>query len=233
MYDNVYYKIKYICSTYKAASDEFQIQIKFPSGKVITLHVEASGTISNLKKIIKNKELIPIKHQRLFYKSKELEDGSTLSEADITNEARLLLGLRIRGGVATQKMSRSDKREHMKAGRALALKNQVLKLMSSKPSEQNSIKNLNKSLVNFFANIDVEGSRRALSMEVYKLDSKFLDIPEGVEVTCKSRTVPVKGPRGELTRTFKHVQLDMEKTTNAAGAPQLKIQLRPAGCLPG
>jgi large subunit ribosomal protein L9e len=55
--------------------------------------------------------------------------------------------------------------------------------------------------------------------------TKFLDIPEGVEVTCKSRTVSVKGPRGELTRTFKHVQLEMEMTTNAAGAPQLKIQL--------
>ena len=46
--------------------------------------------------------------------------------------------------------------------------------------------------------------------------TKFLDIPEGVEVTCKSRTVSVKGPRGELTRTFKHVQLEMEMTTNAA-----------------
>ncbi|KAH8054307.1 rRNA binding protein [Aureococcus anophagefferens] len=55
--------------------------------------------------------------------------------------------------------------------------------------------------------------------------TKFLDIPEGVEVTCKSRKVSVKGPRGELTRTFKHVQLEMEMTTNAAGAPQLKIQL--------
>ena len=103
MYDNVNYKINYIRSTYKAASDEFQIQVKYPSGKVIMLHVEASDTISNLKKITKNKEFIPIKHQRLFYKSKELEDGSTLSEADITNEAMLLLGLRIRGGAPKKK----------------------------------------------------------------------------------------------------------------------------------
>ena len=99
MYDNVYYKINYIRSTYKAASDEFQIQVKYPSGKVIRLHVEASDTIYNLKKIIKNLMDIPIKHQRLLYMSMELEDGSTLSEADLLNEAMLVLGLRLRGGM--------------------------------------------------------------------------------------------------------------------------------------
>ena len=119
MYDNVYYKINYIRSTYKAASsssDESQIQVfvKYPSGKVIMLHVEASDTISNLKKIIKNKESIPHKHQRLFYMSKELEDGRTLSDYDITNEAMLLLGLRIRGGVRAVKKEKFSKNDKMK-----------------------------------------------------------------------------------------------------------------------
>jgi len=41
------------------------------------------------------------------------------------------------------------------------------------------------------------------------LGQKFLDVPEDVTVSSKSRTVTVTGPRGTLTRTFKHVQLDL------------------------
>merc|ERR1712100_911946 len=39
--------------------------------------------------------------------------------------------------------------------------------------------------------------------------TRFLDIPDGVTVTCKARHVTVTGPRGKLERSFKHVQLDM------------------------
>mmetsp|Transcript_25477 Transcript_25477/g.38645 ORF Transcript_25477/g.38645 Transcript_25477/m.38645 type:complete len:196 (+) Transcript_25477:119-706(+) len=35
------------------------------------------------------------------------------------------------------------------------------------------------------------------------------EIPAGVEVTIKSRTVTVSGPRGKLTRDFKHVNMDL------------------------
>ena len=41
------------------------------------------------------------------------------------------------------------------------------------------------------------------------LGTRFLDIPDGVTVTCKARHVTVTGPRGKLERSFKHVQLDM------------------------
>ena len=42
------------------------------------------------------------------------------------------------------------------------------------------------------------------------LGTRYLDIPAGVEISVKARKVHVKGPRGELTRTFKHVSLDLE-----------------------
>uniref|UniRef100_A0A6S8EMM0 Large ribosomal subunit protein uL6 alpha-beta domain-containing protein n=1 Tax=Aureoumbra lagunensis TaxID=44058 RepID=A0A6S8EMM0_9STRA len=41
------------------------------------------------------------------------------------------------------------------------------------------------------------------------LGTRYLDIPEGVTVECKARTITVTGPRGVLTRTFKHVSLDI------------------------
>ena len=38
---------------------------------------------------------------------------------------------------------------------------------------------------------------------------RVIKVPDGVTVNIKSRTVTVKGPRGELTRAFRHQNLDM------------------------
>ena len=39
---------------------------------------------------------------------------------------------------------------------------------------------------------------------------EYLTIPEGVDVQLKARTVTVTGPRGTLTKTVRHIQLDMQ-----------------------
>ena len=41
------------------------------------------------------------------------------------------------------------------------------------------------------------------------LTEELIDIPEGVEVDCKSRNVSVTGPLGVLKRSFKHVGVDL------------------------
>jgi len=41
-----------------------------------------------------------------------------------------------------------------------------------------------------------------------------LDIPEGVKIEVKGRRVRVTGPRGTLTRDFKHTKLDFEQYTS-------------------
>jgi len=41
------------------------------------------------------------------------------------------------------------------------------------------------------------------------LKTEELDIPEGVEVTVKSRLISVKGPRGTLTKNVRHVDMDI------------------------
>lgn len=39
--------------------------------------------------------------------------------------------------------------------------------------------------------------------------SQIVKIPEGLTVSVKSRLVTVKGPRGILIRSFKHLALDI------------------------
>jgi large subunit ribosomal protein L9e len=48
----------------------------------------------------------------------------------------------------------------------------------------------------------------------FRQASKVLDIPEGVTITVKARVVTVKGPRGTLTRDFRHQPVEMEVKNN-------------------
>lgn len=41
------------------------------------------------------------------------------------------------------------------------------------------------------------------------LKTEELDIPDGVEVSVKSRLVTVKGPRGTLTKNLRHADVDI------------------------
>ena len=52
--------------------------------------------------------------------------------------------------------------------------------------------------------------------------SRLITIPDGVKVEFKSRNVTVTGPKGTLRRSFKHLNVDLEKVEEGT---KLKVDI--------
>lgn len=81
--------------------DSMQLFVKTLSGKTISVEVEETDRIEDVKAKIEEKEGIPPEQQRLIFGGKQLDGHKTLQDYAVEDGASLSMVLRLRGGPHT------------------------------------------------------------------------------------------------------------------------------------
>jgi hypothetical protein len=79
-------------------SNRISVTVKTLTGKHIPITASHDTTILGMKFLIQLREGMPTDQQRLIFEGRQLEDGKTLKECNITDGSKVHLILRLRGG---------------------------------------------------------------------------------------------------------------------------------------
>ena len=74
-----------------------QIFVVNQIGKTLTLEVERDELVEQIKEKIKDKAGVPTDQQRLVFKGKELEEGKSLADYNVSKENTVHLLIRLKG----------------------------------------------------------------------------------------------------------------------------------------